>query len=417
MFGHTFLVYAPDNRDLSFLNWTTVNFAADLRGVKWYEYVTKGVSGRFSAHYFILPLYEKINEYRGNETREIRFFPIKVTTKEFIRFKENITQNKEVSFPYKFFTNNCAHGTYRILYDSLEQLPYPKNGFMSPLDVVSLLDNEHRLAAPLVMPSLLERIQNTTDSEYAELEYMEWENKQKRIRNREDREQKMINLRYSITQREVKRPPLFVPDQKWRNPHGYSRLEIGGKLVNGQKFAHLAIRPLLHDKTDNQHFFSSTSSLEVLSTDFLFSPNNLILQSLDLVHIRSAVIYDRWFKSSVSDFYVGYQDGHSKFALGWGKSFYLASQKKVATEVLLISSHIAGKNYLGVEIQLFSHTTGRFRYGLQGKNLFHLMSFEKTMQFSNWCSFDLNQKHNLFLENTFDANKAGALKISLRSYF
>jgi len=452
IFGHTFLVHAPSNivgtafmpsetvgtafmpsettTDTingvpttrtalmpSLLLWNAVNFAADVKDVKWYELYPKGITGGLNAYYFTMPLHEKIDEYKGNQTRDIRFFPIKCSETEYERFLQNLAKKRNEPVPYKFFTNNCADGTYQILYDSLDDLPTASQTLMSPMDVISLLNTANRLGEPFILPSLMERLQNITDSEHAKLEFMEWENNQNDVLYDEKREQEMAQLRLSISRRKVNRPDLFARDKKWQAPHRYSRLEIGGVYSDDDYAMNIGFRPLLHDQTDNPHFFSATSTLKILSASVNVSSDKVSLHNIDYFHMRSTSVYDKWFRSLSYDLYAGYVEKHHKFDFGLGRSIYLHKESKIALEFMLMDSFQESNNHLGFSAQVRPHTVGDFRCGVQYDHLYQGFTTQKRLSLSLWMAYDLGVNYGLYLENGYRNGENGTVKMGVRWYF
>jgi len=430
IFGHTFLVFAPTVVDdgnrpppvesalmPSFLLWTAVNFAADTKGIKWYELYPKGISGGLKAHYFTLPLYEKIEDYKGNQARDIRFFPIKISEAEYSRFLENLARVKDEPVPYKFFTYNCADGTYQILYDSLDDLPEARKAMMSPLDVIEMLSAEGRLGEPVILPSLMQRLQDASDLDHAELEYMEWESKQADVYHDELREQKMAQLRYTISQKKVDRPEVFVKDGGWHTPHRYSRFEVGGVYTAEEYAVNIGFRPLQHDQTDNGYFFSETSTLEILSTSVNVTSKNVSLHNVDYLHTRSTPVYDKWFRSWSYDLYTGYVEDSHRFSFGLGQTRYLHKDSKFALEFMLVDSFQEDKNHLGFQVQIRPHTVSAFRYGVLYDHLYQGFTTQKKLSLSLWMAFDLSKEFGLYMENGYRNKENGELKMSVRWYF
>ena len=181
---------APQRLESSFLNWDAIDFAANTENATWYNYYVKGISGGFNGYYYILPVHQKIREYSGSESRDIRFFPLKLSEKEYNKLMTNLSELRGKSHPYKFFTYNCAHGLYFLLYNSLDSLPPPTANIMAPVEVILILQKENRLEYPYLLPSLKERILNADDKEQAELEFMEWKNLKKGAKQNIKRERK-----------------------------------------------------------------------------------------------------------------------------------------------------------------------------------------------------------------------------------
>jgi len=214
---------------------------------------------------------------------------------------------------------------------------------MSPVDIVSILQKNNRLAPHFIMQPFIDRLQSITDKERAELEYLEW-------------------LDDKVAQ------PLILPDKAWRRPHGYSRIEAGVLLRDGDLYANIRFRPLLHDLSDNQHFYRAENTLDLLSINLSTNTKShqTTVHGFNLLHIRSAPIYDRFLRSSTYDAYIGYNHGEYKFSLGFGRSRFLSRKHGVSFELLLKNSlvHSDGfANFVGIEAQINKRTDGRFRYG------------------------------------------------------
>ncbi|MCL2102032.1 MAG: DUF4105 domain-containing protein, partial [Fibromonadales bacterium] len=84
------MVVAPQEPQHSILNWNAVNFGAHTENATWFSYYAKGIAGGFDAFYDILPVHEKIREYAGAESRDIRFFPLKMSDKEYVKLMETL---------------------------------------------------------------------------------------------------------------------------------------------------------------------------------------------------------------------------------------------------------------------------------------------------------------------------------------
>jgi len=417
VFGHVFLVYAPENRNVPFLNWTAVNFAANIAGAGIFELYHKGLLGGFDAYYYKMSLHELIREYAGKETRDIRFFPIKLSDVEYTRFIENLDDKSENPIPYLFFTNNCAHGIYQILFESLKGLPQTPQRLMSPLSVVSILHEENRLEEPFILLSAKSRILSVSDTEQAELEFLEWQNQQGLARYDAERDLRMAHLRVSMSQKNTERREMFSPDIPWTDPHKYSRIESGSIQKGGNWGAYINYRPMLHNQSDNQHFYSGVSTLEILSPTVVAQSDKVYLESLDIFHSRSTPIYDKWFRSISYDLYLGFVESEFKGSVGLGLSYYLFKKQSIAMEILLKDSFIGSVNHIGLETQILNHTTGRLRYGMIYEHLYKGFSSEISMNMTTWMAFDFNKQYGLYFEYLLDNRDKGSIKMGVRGYF
>ncbi|GBU23959.1 hypothetical protein R83H12_00579 [Fibrobacteria bacterium R8-3-H12] len=142
--GHLFLV--DGNPDVSPEWWPAIDYTAhtESRNV---VYIIKGVAGGFEAIYKVQPLSKKIEQYYEKEKRELIFFPLHFSEAEKERFNDTLTLWLKKKEDYKFATNNCAHGIYRLLQASADSLPEPY-AILLPQDVITLLQTENKIGKP-----------------------------------------------------------------------------------------------------------------------------------------------------------------------------------------------------------------------------------------------------------------------------
>jgi len=296
-------------------------------------------------------------------------------------------------------------------------LPEPKQDILSPLGVVEILNNCDRLGDPLIMRSLIERLRLTNDKEYTELEYIEWKNQQKRAQYNENEMKKTASLRHSLSLRKVDKPNVFIKDIKWEKPHSYFRMDLGLNRAENKCFSNIGIRPLFHDQTDNQHFFSGIYSMELLSLNLTFDNEKVNIQKFDILHMRSTPIFDKLFRSISYDLYAGFEDQKSKFSGGIGISFYLMPVYNIALEALFVGSFNDGVNYNGFETNVLNHSNNKLRYGVKYQHLYKGFSTNYKSSLLTWMSYDLNNTYSLYLENEYKRKNSVQTSLKLRFYF
>jgi hypothetical protein len=420
-FGHLFLAIAPKD-SLSFLNWIAVNFGAHTEGTSGLSYYIKGINGSFDAYYSILPVHEKIREYTGAESRDIRLFPLKISDKELAKLIDTLSNWIEKPQPYKFFTYNCAHGIYALLASSLDSLPPLPSKTMSPQDLILMLQNKNRLDYPYMLPSLSERVLNSKDKEIARLEFLEWKNAQINAMRNISREEELAELRYQVSKNKKEKRDLLLLEKQPLKPHGYSRFDIGTQFIEREANLHIRFRPLLHDASDNSSYYSAQSTLELLSPGLNINKNSINLQELALINIRSAPIHDSMFKSWSWSFFTGYKNDYAALNMGYGKSFYMNKHRQIAMEFLLHNSARckSGFNFddfIGFETQLNKRQAGNFRYGTSFEYLRSVINFKReNIQFKTWLSYDASRQFNLYAENIFGIKKQELFGLYLRFY-
>jgi len=413
-------VYAPYDRDIPLLSYTAINFGADISNLNMYSVYSKGVFGGLNAYYTRQPLYDKINEYSGSETRDIRFFPIWLSEAEYAKLMQSLESVREKPIPYKFFSYNCSHGIYQLLFDSLEGLPKQPKQAMTPLDVVDILNSNNRIGKPFLLPSLYERVLNTENNEQAELEYLEWVNKQTRTKPNAEREKRLSQLRFSISQQNTERPDLFSYEQQWRKPHKYSRVELGVSQVEGDLVTNIGFRPLLHDHTDSQFFYSGVNNLELLSTNFNVYRNTIDLAQLDFIHLRSTPAYEKWFRFTSYDFLVRYKASEYHYNLGVGKSMYISKKYGLVLELMLYDSLRKSeiyKNFIGLDTHFTKRADGNIRYGINYRHLYQGFSYHPDTTLELWIARDLGKDFSVYLESIWEKQQKENVKLGVRYYF
>ena len=404
------------------MNWAAVNFGAQIENASFFDYYIKGIGGGFDAYYTILPVHEKIREYAGSESRDIRFFPLKVSDSEYARLIDTLSNRLGKPQPYKFFTYNCADGIYDLLSATLDSLPKSPQKIMAPQDLILILQKQNRLEYPYLFPSLKERVLSSNSKETARLEFLEWENMQKNAERDSIREKELASLRLFVSKNENERRDLLKREKSFVKPHGFSRLDVGTQFMEREANAFIRFRPLLHDPSDNSSYYSAYSTLELLAFGLTVNEKEAKLRELNLVHIRSAPVHDYLFKSWSWDIFTGYKNDYTALNTGFGKSVYINKRQKLVLEFLLLNSarcrgDFGCDNFIGLETHLNKRSTGNFRYGANFEYLRSAMDFErKSTHFKTWFSYDLNKNLNLYAENVFGIKKQELLGLYLRFY-
>jgi hypothetical protein len=418
-FGHTFLGIALDDPEKPFLLWSAVNFVADLEGVKWHQRYYRGIFGHFRGTYHVQSIHEKLHSYRGEATREARFFPIKLSLDEFEKLKSNIDKLSESNFEYRFFTNNCAHGLYHLLNISLDGLP-TQDKFLTPLGLVSILSTHDRIGEPFFLNSLKERILNSTDSYHSEIQFLEWQNSKQNTIHDADRESRLEYLRYTLPQRNIIREPLFVAENEWVPPHKTSRIDIGSVYNNNQFFTKLRFRPLLHDFTDNPFFYSSDYTYELLSLSVSVNQNQFILSEATLFSFCYTPIYDKLFRFPSWEIYLGYIEDSYRFNQGIGLSMMRSKKYSISLDLMLTNSIRYQDNFsdnIGITAHLRSRPAGRYRYGIRYEHSVKAFCLDQHSGAKFWMSYDINRKYSLHTEYIKQSRQEVQTGFSMRMYF
>jgi hypothetical protein len=134
--GHIFLAEGEE----------AVDYAARVEG-SGIVYKIKGVVGGFEANYKVKLLSDKIELYQEKEQRELLFFFFFFSVAEKQRYHDTLSLYLTKKEDYKFATNNCSHGIYRLLQASMDSLP-EANAILTPQDVINLLQTKNKIGKP-----------------------------------------------------------------------------------------------------------------------------------------------------------------------------------------------------------------------------------------------------------------------------
>ncbi len=115
MFGHTFLrldsVWPTPDPLLSY----AISYAAATRETNGIIFAIKGLSGGYPGQYSLMPYYEKVNQYIAIEDRDLWEYSLNLSTTDIDRLLAHVWELQDVTFPYYFFTDNCANELLRLL--------------------------------------------------------------------------------------------------------------------------------------------------------------------------------------------------------------------------------------------------------------------------------------------------------------
>ena len=111
MFGHTLLrVNSHDFRkDLPLVSYA-LNYAADADASdNALFFSVKGLIGGYPGIFSIVPYYEKLNEYRDIENRDIWEYSLNFTQDEVLQMMRHAWELRYINFDYYYITENCSY--------------------------------------------------------------------------------------------------------------------------------------------------------------------------------------------------------------------------------------------------------------------------------------------------------------------
>lgn len=333
MFGHTLLrLDASDDPETVWNSWA-VNFGAvTTEQDSSLLYVYRGLAGGYPGRFVIVPYVTKVQEYSHMENRDIWEYSLSLTDVELARLIDHLWELREINFDYYFFDENCSFrllelldvarpgvdiidgfrfaevpvNTVRTLYDQslVAQRHYrPSKAVELQADIDQLSFAERRLAAKLLDdPAIAETPAFAQYSEerrhlmartaFRTLRLRE----RKKARSEEVAKTSFALLRIMNANSAPAEVPVLAPVPPERG-HGTQMIGVGGGQLESSDFGELYYRFTYHDLIDNNAGFLRGAQIEGL--DFRFrstESDELKLESLDVVHIRSLAPRNRFVK-------------------------------------------------------------------------------------------------------------------------
>lgn len=323
MFGHTLLrLDVSDEPETVWQSWA-VNFGAVNTDSNSLLYVYRGLAGGYPGGFVIVPYVKKVQEYSHLENRDMWEYSLALEEDELARMINHLWELRHINFDYYFLDENCSFrllelldvarpgaglidgfrvaevpvNTVRTLYDNdlvKARVYRPSKAALLQADIDVLTDAEQRLSERLISdPS---RAQSEAFLDYSEqrrhlMARTAFKTLRFRERNNTRTEDVAKNslallrlMRANAYQEEVEVVPPVPPE----SGHGTQLVGVGGGQLASQDFGELYYRFTYHDLIDNNRGFLRGAQIEGL--DFRLrstESNDLKLESLDVVHIRS----------------------------------------------------------------------------------------------------------------------------------
>ena len=138
-FGHTALVFLRED-DLYFSRSVSFLAAEETAGMD-LSLMLRGALGQIDGVYTINPLHQLINKYIEQDQRNIKLFPLTLTEEEKLLITLQIFENREKTYPYNFFFNNCTTRLMDVLTTADPNLknPFLIESVVSPDSLLSSL--------------------------------------------------------------------------------------------------------------------------------------------------------------------------------------------------------------------------------------------------------------------------------------
>lgn len=323
MFGHTLLrLDASKTPDDVWSSWA-LNFGADTRGQdNSILYIWRGLGGGYPGHFSMVPYVSKIQEYSHMENRDMWEYNLTLDDAALTRLIAHLWELRDINFDYYFFDENCS---FRLL--ELIDVARPDariiQGFRFaeiPVNTVRALEQRGLVASRVYRPSQAVELQADLDAltpderrlahdllddpDMARSEAFQaypperrhlmaraaWralrfnQRGKERTETAASRAMALLRLMQANTAVRTEPPEPVAPDAG----HGTRMVALGGGRRDGDDFAEFRYRMTYHDLLDNPRGFLQGAQIEGLDIHLrTTAPDELKLESLDVIHIRS----------------------------------------------------------------------------------------------------------------------------------
>ncbi|WP_028582350.1 Lnb N-terminal periplasmic domain-containing protein [Desulfogranum japonicum] len=334
MFGHTLLrIDSADFSSSDPLLSASVGFVADAGAERGIGYAAKGLVGNYLGYFSATPYYVQAQMYGSLEDRDIWEYPLDLTQQEIDFFLLHVWELQGIGIPYYFLRQNCAYQLLALLEVLRPELPLINayQYWTLPVETVRQIEKKIGLRAPPVYrPSKSSRIlqaaqrlsqplqqlganlgqnsENLKCQQFTQLNthmqacvlelamlYNQYLQVKQHPRHKVAGETKLARVQHELAiQRstlprcKVQQPhkPLPVRPDKG---HPSMRIVMGAGVQDGLSSWLLGGRPILHDVFDPLQGYIPGVGIEILDTEFRYTPSTkqLKLESLDLITLQS----------------------------------------------------------------------------------------------------------------------------------
>ena len=453
IFGHTFLALHKANG--SVLHGYAVNYAANFgHQQNSIAYLAYGVAGGYPGIITVTPLHEKIKEYTYENQRDIFLFKLSLDSRQKKQVIFTLWERKKAQFDYFFIDENCSYNIIKILqivepnikaYTNLynqvipfETIKSVENAkLISSTSVIYASDKKLKATAKnysksdqkLLRDLVTQKINfedwiKTTDqlTEYFALRYVNWSIQKDTIDRKYGRELRAKLLQTNL-KNEKYNPSRNYDSLQNYNPDALLKAHPPNRtsliVNNSNKFnqsVDLNLRWAYHDLLDPVSPSLKKASVEAFSGTFRLENNNLKLEKLDLISVKSLPNYSLLFPEKSKNFRLSFERSdltHNKLGLSttWGRGLSIhANQDDIiyalANLEMAISSNINNKIAVGYsgEVGLNQNLNEKYRLLLILKNKWFPDKSYNSKTLSLGLNYFLKPTVNIGLKLEFEEN-------------
>lgn len=339
MFGHTLLrIDPPPSHTSTTLTSYSISYAAETTEFNGLAFAINGLFGGYAGYFSIQPYYDKVNEYKDLENRDIWEYELNLTPDEVRRLLEHAWELHKTAFDYYFLDENCSFqlltlldvarpgmnlaaefplevipvDTVRVVLrqkDILHAIHYRPSSrtnlsyWINALPEAQqdwLLDytnNHATLQDPRLSQLPLREQAQLLDVGYEFVQYQY----RRRILARSDSAPKSLEILTQRSKMKDSQPPAEAPAPTTRPDEGHlsSRLAFGIGTLAETNFVQFTWRPAYHDLLDADpgHVAGSQINFMELILRGYHQPDSLLLEKFTLIDIFSITPTNRFFSA------------------------------------------------------------------------------------------------------------------------
>lgn len=331
IFGHTFLALHPSETD--YLDGYAINYAANFGDQSnSLSYFFKGLTGVYPGIITASPLYKKIKEYTVENQRDIYFYHLALTSEQKKQVIFTLWERKRAKFDYLFITENCSYAILKILQIIEPTIEIPKGlfGQVVPFETVksaqeaALIDslsviyasskkvevnlqefssNDKEILASLVDHKISFEQWLSDDnriSNFIALQYLNLRIQQDDVDRLYARKLRNLFIRRILLETNfdnsnslIQKPPKYADLFQTHLPN---RSSIAVKHSNrSATVVDLNLRWAYHDLLDPVSPLLKSSSVEAFSGTLRVHDDDISLQRLDIISVKSLPHYSSLF--------------------------------------------------------------------------------------------------------------------------
>lgn len=453
IFGHTFLALHRESE--SYLNGYAVNYAANFEHQQnSIAYLAYGLAGGYPGIITVTPLHEKIKEYTYKNQRDIFLFKLSLDSRQKQQIIFTLWERKKAQFDYFFIDENCSYNIIKILqivepniqaYANLfnQVIPFETVKSVSDAKLISSTSviyasekkvralakkyskSDQRLLNDLVIQKInYEDWIKTTDqlTEYFALRYVNWSIQKDTIDRKYGRELRTKLLQANLKNQKNKPNRNFDSLQNY-NPDALLKAHPPNRasliVNNSNKFnqsVDFNLRWAYHDLLDPVSPSLKNASVEAFSGTFRLENNDLKLEELDLISVKSLPNYSLLFPEKSKNFRFSFERSdltNNKLGLitTWGRGLSIHANQgdiiyALANLEMAISSNINNKIAVGYsgEIGLNQNLNEKYRLLLTLKNQWFPGEKYNSKTLFFGLNYYLNPTVNIGLKLEFEEN-------------